>query len=162
MVHLHFRLPDESGDALFWTISQWYWRSRGHNSIKPRSGLMDSWYLINSKKNCCWSIISLWSYCAFIWTRKTERNLLSKITGLSFLRIAVQDILYFWICFPHFKWKKTTAKRAVLIEFPSQMEDAHCFTSLKLIQYEGTAHLIEVSCTKYLSNYDSQSEKRYK
>lgn len=42
------------------------------------------------------------------------------------------------------------------------MEDAHCFTSLKLIQYEGTAHLIEVSCTKYLSNYDSQSEKRYK
>ena len=50
MVHLHFRLPDESGDALFWTISQWYWRSRGHNSIKPRSGLMDSWYLIDSKK----------------------------------------------------------------------------------------------------------------
>lgn len=63
---------------------------------------------------------------------------------------------------PILNGKKTTAKRAVLIEFPSQMEDAHCFTSLKLIQYEGTAHLIEVSCTKYLSNYDSQSEKRYK
>lgn len=63
---------------------------------------------------------------------------------------------------PILNGKKTTAKRAVLIEFPSQMEDAHCFTCLKLIQYEGTAHLIEVSCTKYLSNYDSQSEKRYK
>ena len=36
------------------------------------------------------------------------------------------------------------------------------FYMFELIQYEGTVHLIEVSCTKYLSNYDSQSEKRYK
>ena len=63
---------------------------------------------------------------------------------------------------PILNGKKTTAKRAVSIEFPSQMEDAHCFTCLKLIQYEGTAHLIEVLCTKYFSNYDNQSEKRYK